>query len=787
MNKVKKEEKKKHDKARAGLSSEEIMEIDLLDRINQEIKENGQIIHSEKFPEESDYYYDSRYEAKDRAKGINPMNKEYIAKIIEKRKKLGVTQLAENGMPVNNETDILCFDEAKKIYNHCLDELTLNIKGYSTMEQSCYLTKSRFKLATECPTKLFYTGKSRYPNTMLDDPFLAALADGGYQVGELAKQYYPEGIEITTLDHEKAAQQTRKLMALDNVVIFEPAIRFNNLFIRVDILVKEGNHIELIEVKAKSYHAKKDGDLLNQSGKIDSKWKPYVFDAAFQHYVLKNAYPQYMVTTYLMLVDKMTACTTDGLNQKFILYKDEHHRKGITVSSTLYANDLTNKLLKKVNVEQAIQMAYDTELTAGMPSNTFISNIESLAQHYSLDSKIAPVIGKKCKTCEFKCSVEEEQQGKLSGFKSCWQEQLHWQDSDFNDKTVLDIWNFRKTDKLIEQGIIKLNDVNADHIGVEENKTPVLTTKERQWLQIEKVQNNDNSIYFDTDSMRAKMASWTYPLHFIDFETSAVAIPFYKGMHPYEGIAFQFSHHVVYKDGRIEHAGEFLNTDKGEFPNFEFVRALKHQLDNDFGTIFMYSPHENTYLNMIRKQLKNSNEADKDKLCEFIQSITRSTGKSKENWHGDRCMVDMLELVKKYYYDPATNGSNSIKHVLPAILNSSRYLQEKYNQPIYGTDKISSLNFNNKTWIEFDEHGKVKDPYKNLPKMFSDISAHDVELLTDGDELNNGGLALTAYARLQFIHMSNYERQELKKALLCYCELDTMAMVFLYEGWLNML
>jgi hypothetical protein len=38
-----------------------------------------------------------------------------------------------------------------------------------------YLTKSKFKLATECPTKLFYTGKKEYANTSLDNPFLEAL------------------------------------------------------------------------------------------------------------------------------------------------------------------------------------------------------------------------------------------------------------------------------------------------------------------------------------------------------------------------------------------------------------------------------------------------------------------------------------------------------------------------------------------------------------------------------------------------------------------------------------
>ena len=54
-----------------------------------------------------------------------------------------------------------------------------------------YLTKSRFKLAHECETKLFYTNKkSEYADQSLDDSFLKSLAEGGFQVGELAKYYF---------------------------------------------------------------------------------------------------------------------------------------------------------------------------------------------------------------------------------------------------------------------------------------------------------------------------------------------------------------------------------------------------------------------------------------------------------------------------------------------------------------------------------------------------------------------------------------------------------------------
>lgn len=51
-----------------------------------------------------------------------------------------------------------------------------------------------YKLGLECPTKLFYTNKNEeYANVKLDDPFLQALANGGFQVEALARLEYTEG------------------------------------------------------------------------------------------------------------------------------------------------------------------------------------------------------------------------------------------------------------------------------------------------------------------------------------------------------------------------------------------------------------------------------------------------------------------------------------------------------------------------------------------------------------------------------------------------------------------
>jgi hypothetical protein len=44
---------------------------------------------------------------------------------------------------------------------------------------------------------------------------------------------------------------------------------------------------------------------------------------------------------------------------------------------------------------------------------------------------------------------------------------------------------------------------------------------------------------------------------------------------------------------------------------------------------------------------------------------------------------------------------------------------------------------------------------------------------------------MTAYSYLQFSDLDNTVRDNIKKALLKYCELDTMAMVMIFEHFLE--
>jgi len=137
-----------------------------------------------------------------------------------------------------------------------------------------YLTKSRFKQALECPTKLFYTRKSEeYADVSNEDSFLQSLAEGGFQVGELAKFYFhdnpiEEKITIETRDYEKAIAETKEMLSRSGrVVIAEAAFKYKNLFVRVDILVKEDNKISIYEVKAKSWDVRKIAFLIKRKVK----------------------------------------------------------------------------------------------------------------------------------------------------------------------------------------------------------------------------------------------------------------------------------------------------------------------------------------------------------------------------------------------------------------------------------------------------------------------------------------------------------------------------------------
>lgn len=642
------------------------------------------------------------------------------------------------------------------------------------------LSKSRFKLGLECPNKLYFTGKKEYANTKNEDSFLAALAKGGFQVEALARLHYPDGvfIEGEPYAYENTFQLTHEALLQENVVIYEAAFLVDNYFIRTDILVKRGNHIRLIEVKAKSFDSSDESFFTGSKGDLVSAWKPYLFDLAFQKHIAQTTYPEFTFEAFFMMADKSKTAKINGLNQLFRVPANGNPRTDV-IHGIQSIDEIGASVLSEVNVDPIINDILTDKYKYG-PNLGFTDAIQLFRKFY-VESEYAhwPTQFSACRKCEFKATAADKANGLLSGFEYCFKTQHQWVDTDFNRPNAMEVWNYQGKG-LIESNRLFLDDLTEDDFKV--SAIPdALSSSARKWIQVEKARTGDFSIHIEREGLIAEMNNWQFPLHFIDFETSAVALPFTEGRRPYEQVAFQFSHHVYHEDGSIEHKSEFISNTAGVFPNFIFVRNLKKALENDNGTIFRFATHENSILNAIILQLKQSDEEDRVALIAFLKQITQSTKDSVDHWVGERNMVDLNAIVKKYYYNPHTKGSNSIKAVLPAALESSTYLRQKYVQPI-GQINLTSLNFDNQhLWLQ-TENGVVVNPYKMLPPVFEGWSDTDLtEIVSDIEDIADGGAALTAYAKLQYQDMSVEERVDITKALLKYCELDTLAMVMVYE------
>ena len=615
-----------------------------------------------------------------------------------------------------------------------------------------YLTKTLFKKGLECPLKLTVNYKSSEEK----NEFLSALADGGFQAEELSRLHYRPGYLIDDRDYANSLKNTNDLLKKPDSIIYEAAFLHENLFVRTDILVKTGNVIKVIEVKAKSFDSTMNNVFINNSGRIRPEWRLYLFDLAFQKYVVQKSYPEYSIQSYLMLADKSKRASIDGLNQLFQITKNPNSRTGIDVKVESI-EDIGNPIMEPRNLSGLINdiISKDIHKIHGLSFKTLVENFTEL---YTNQKEIN----------------WKDYNGHVC--RECWMEQFNIGDEDKLRPNIYELWQFRNQKTLFKSNIFFLDQLQKSDF--DEPLETHLSIKNRQLLQIEKRVNESLNkpvdFYLDVDNLRDEMLEWKFPLHFIDFETCTSALPFTKGRHPYEQIAFQYSHHIIYSDGKIEHKSEYINAEPGKFPNYDFVRSLKKDLEFDNGSVFKYATHENSILNAIYDQLIDSDETDKNELMDFIQSVTNKKENNKLIWRGERDMIDMCDLVKKYFYDSYMKGSNSIKVVLPAVIKICEFVNKKYSKKI-GEINTTSLNFSNDhVWIQ---DGNL-DPYSSLPiPDFSTIT----KPVGDINKLNNGGDALTAYAKIQYLEMSSQERKIIKESLLKYCELDTLAMVMIYE------
>jgi CRISPR/Cas system-associated exonuclease Cas4 (RecB family) len=209
---------------------------------------------------------------------------------------------------------------------------------------------------------------------------------------------------------------------------------------------------------------------------------------------------------------------------------------------------------------------------------------------------------------------------------------------DIPEFSIYEIGNIRanKIEELHDAGILEIKDIPNN-----------FSLNAKQALQLQSARK-DGPIIADAKIDKI-LSSLEFPLHFIDYETYASAVPRIDGVNPHQHIPFQVSIHTMQTDGSIEHF-EFLAHEL-EIPN----QLVQFMLESTGMTGTFISWH---------KSFEMGRNTD---MMQWLPHQVEYLEYMNSN------MFDLEDIFKTEYVDYRFNGSTSIKKVLPVLLPELSY------------------------------------------------------------------------------------------------------------------
>ncbi|MFA5945733.1 MAG: DUF2779 domain-containing protein [Patescibacteria group bacterium] len=219
----------------------------------------------------------------------------------------------------------------------------------------------------------------------------------------------------------------------------------------------------------------------------------------------------------------------------------------------------------------------------------------------------------------------------------------------------------KKLESLVESGIFDLNDVPEDFKLSDIQKNQVTVHKMKKSI-------------IDPIAIRVELASLSFPLFFLDYESYPPAIPLFKGFKPYQQVPFQFSLDMIPTPGAdLEHF-EYLHEEASD-PSLTIIKKLHDTIGPEGTIIVWHKPFER----MINSQLAERNPD----YADYLENIN------------DR-IYDLKDIFQKQFYvHPEFRGKTSIKNVLPVMVPSLTYKEleiqngveaiEAWYEMIYGS------------------------------------------------------------------------------------------------------
>jgi hypothetical protein len=178
---------------------------------------------------------------------------------------IGLNNLADNHI-LNIEREL----------TSCVEEFSAKRERRSEM---VYLSKTKYCKGIQCP-KILWMEKNmqdQFDDSVTDEGRLEV----GSQVGDLAMGYFGEYAEVAySKNKSKMISDTERFLAEGTKIIAEASFGFGNNFCSVDILLNDGDGVELIEVKSSTG--------TDEIGKKESAKVVYLHDMAYQYYVVMS-------------------------------------------------------------------------------------------------------------------------------------------------------------------------------------------------------------------------------------------------------------------------------------------------------------------------------------------------------------------------------------------------------------------------------------------------------------------------------------------------------------------
>ena len=619
------------------------------------------------------------------------------------------------------------------------------------VQKATYFTKHLFRAGLQCPTKLYYKSQN-YPEDQEARPFIEHAIYNKKLLKSLVRSIYSDGQFIKGNSIDEAAALTQDFLLEKDGILFDAIFTHQQMMAKLPVVIKRGEQLTAIHVQTKAFSSRKHG-LWNHKGEIHSRWRKYLLDFSYQLFLLKKQFPNFSVLPLLVLPDKSGYAQTNGLPAML-----KPFQRYDVASEVSPANQ---QLLVKLDVSEPI-----SEIQTGadfakkhLPKLSFEESLHYLRDVYLQQKKVEPTVGNKCKSCEFRIDSQQKKKFGKSGFDECWKPQKR------NGETH-HVFNLigPGTQKLVEDAVFYQQNVDGESlpsVGEIVQRSGKITEKMRQSLQVHQSKGTEVPEEIMRPPLCKELRRWQYPLHFLDFEAGNYAVPIRQGRPPYHLIVFQFSCHTLHKDGSWEHH-QWIDDFSSEYPNYELVRRLMKVPQINEGTIVQYSNFERNALKVIRRELQEEAEiiSDSKWLIQWIEDIIqRNDSKHSQPPY----VADLSRQVRHFYYNSKMTNSLSIKDVLQSVMSQSSFLKDKYSQP------YSSANFDEMVWWQ-SENGAAKNPYEILRKS------------GDGT-VRRGTEAMVLYGKLIADNMSKNEQDACRASLLRYCELDTLAMLMIYQHW----